>query len=125
MERARRPTTFADVAAEVIRRVPAGRVVTYGRVAALAGSPRAARLVVWVLNSSWRTKGLPWHRVVAAPGRIALKGEGFRLQRRLLRAEGVAVGPNGLIDLDRFGWPVQQTAGARRRTGKSETTEEN
>lgn len=111
------------MAAEVIRRVPAGRVITYGRVAALAGSPRAARLVVWVLNSSWRTRELPWHRVVAAPGRIALKGEGFSEQRRRLQAEGVAVGPDGTIDLDRFGWPAQQTASTRRRTGRCRATE--
>jgi methylated-DNA-protein-cysteine methyltransferase related protein len=71
----------------VILRIPRGKVSTYGAVARAAGFPGAARQVVWALRQS---HGLPWHRVIAAGGRIALPGElGFE-QRLRLEAEGVS-----------------------------------
>src|SRR5258708_24456680 len=56
----------------VIMKIPRGQVSTYGAIAKAAGFPGAARQVVWALRSA---RGLPWHRVVAAGGRIALPGE--------------------------------------------------
>jgi methylated-DNA-protein-cysteine methyltransferase-like protein len=71
---------------EAILRIPRGKVSTYGAVARAAGFPGAARQVVWALRQS---HGLPWHRVLAAGGRIALPGElGFE-QRMRLEQEGV------------------------------------
>ncbi len=70
----------------VILKIPRGKVSTYGAVARAAGYPGAARQVVWALRQS---RGLPWHRIIAAGGRIALPGElGFE-QRLRLEAEGV------------------------------------
>lgn len=100
----KRAATFADVAAAAIRAIPAGMVATYGQIAGLAGSPRAARQVVWLLNSSWQTRELPWHRLIASGGRIALKGTGAALQRKLLRQEGITVSRDGRVDMARFGW---------------------
>ncbi len=69
-----------------IRRVPRGKVATYGDVAYAAGFPGAARQVSWALHSS---KGLPWHRIIGSNGKILLGGElGFE-QRMRLQAEGV------------------------------------
>jgi methylated-DNA-protein-cysteine methyltransferase-like protein len=70
----------------VIRRVPRGKVITYGGVAEAAGFPRAARLTVWALQQG---EGLPWHRVVGAGGRIALPGAQGEEQRARLKMEGV------------------------------------
>jgi methylated-DNA-protein-cysteine methyltransferase related protein len=70
----------------VILKIPKGKVSTYGAVARAAGFPGAARQVVWALHKS---HGLPWHRVVAAGGRIALPGEAGMEQRFRLEAEGV------------------------------------
>ena len=70
----------------VVRRIPRGKVCTYGAVAAAAGSPGAARQVVWALHSS---RGLPWHRVVGAKGEIKLRGESALEQRFRLQSEGV------------------------------------
>ena len=70
----------------VILKIPRGKVSTYGAVARAAGFPGAARQVVWALRQSI---GLPWHRVVAAGGRIALPGENGFEQRLRLEAEGV------------------------------------
>jgi methylated-DNA-protein-cysteine methyltransferase related protein len=70
----------------VIRRIPRGKVSTYGAVARAAGFPGAARQVVRALRQA---HGLPWQRVVAAGGRIALPGERGLEQRFRLEAEGV------------------------------------
>jgi methylated-DNA-protein-cysteine methyltransferase related protein len=77
--------TAAKIRAAIMR-IPRGQVSSYGAVAAAAGLPRGARLVVRVLNQS---HGLPWHRVVAAGGRIALPGEHGLDQRFRLEMEGV------------------------------------
>lgn len=66
--------------------VPRGKVSTYGAIACAAGLPRGARLVVRVLRES---HGLPWHRIVAAGGRIATPGEHALDQRFRLEMEGV------------------------------------
>jgi methylated-DNA-protein-cysteine methyltransferase related protein len=71
---------------ETILKIPRGNVATYGAVAKAAGYPGAARQVVWALRQS---HGLPWHRVLAAGGRIALPGESGFEQRLRLEAEGV------------------------------------
>ncbi len=76
---------FKSMLAQV-RRVPRGKVVTYGDIAYAAGFPGAARQVAWALHSS---HGLPWHRVVGAGGRILLTGEAAFEQRMRLQAEGV------------------------------------
>ena len=75
---------------EVVRRVPPGRVTTYGAVAAALGSPRVARHVGWAL-AALHEPDVPWHRVVNAQGRISFKGDLARAgeQRRRLEAEGV------------------------------------
>jgi methylated-DNA-protein-cysteine methyltransferase related protein len=73
--------------------LPRGSVATYGGVAARAGLPRRARLVGHALRVAPPALGLPWHRVVAAGGRIAFPpgSAAHREQRRRLLAEGVAV----------------------------------
>jgi methylated-DNA-protein-cysteine methyltransferase-like protein len=88
-----------------IRKIPRGRVASYGSVAAIAGLRNGARQVVRVLHSSSEKEALPWHRLLRKDGRIALPaGEGFELQRALLENEGVEVSPEGRVDLGRFGW---------------------
>lgn len=71
----------------VVRTIPRGKVSSYGAVAKAAGFPGAARQVVWALRATY---GLPWHRVVAAGGRIALPGESGFEQRMRLQKEGVS-----------------------------------
>ena len=89
----------------LIKRIPRGRVATYGHIARLAGNPRGARHVVWALNSSSEKEKLPWHRVINSQGRISLKpGQGFELQKALLEDEGVRFDKNNKVDLDLYLW---------------------
>ena len=89
-----------------MRKIPRGKVATYGDVAKAAGSPGAARQVVWALKSG---SALPWHRVLGAGGWIRLGGEpGFEQQMRL-RQEGVAISGRGRIDLEIYGAKLRMT----------------
>ncbi|MDH4195922.1 MAG: MGMT family protein [Candidatus Aminicenantes bacterium] len=89
----------------VIKAIPRRKVASYGQIAALAGRPRAARQVAWVLHTSSDKERLPWHRVIGASGRISLKrGRGFAEQKRRLEAEGVRVSRAGAVDLARHLW---------------------
>ena len=92
-----------------VRRIPRGRVSTYGDVAQVAGLPRRARLVGTVLRQSPAERGLPWFRVINASGRSSLPdgSDAQRRQWRLLEAEGVEV-RKGRVDLQRFGWPSRE-----------------
>ena len=95
------PDSFTFRAAELIRSIPKGKVATYGQIAGMAGDPRGAREVVRVLHTQ---RNLPWHRVLAAGGRITLPGPGGALQRKLLEAEGVRFNADGTTPLPLYGW---------------------
>lgn len=100
--------TFTDRVKAALKKIPKGKVSTYGRIAAMAGNPRGARQVVRVLHACSEKDGLPWHRVVNGRGRIALaKGRGFELQKALLADEGVPCSTEGRIDLAVFLWPPE------------------
>ena len=88
-----------------VRKVPRGRVATYGQIAKLAGNPRASRAVVWILHSSSEAAHLPWHRIINAKGKIGFPPESLEFQRQCsrLEAEGIEVDLlSGRIDLKRY-----------------------
>ena len=82
---------FRQRVLRAVRRIPAGRVATYGDVAGLAGSPRAWRAVGNIMREC-RDPGTPCHRVIGAGGALGGYGGNLQLKRELLRAEGVEVG---------------------------------
>lgn len=94
----------------VVRRIPRGRVATYGEVATRAGLAGRARQVGYALHALSSGSRVPWHRVVNARGRISLRSRpGPELsQRILLEKEGVRFDAGGGIDLRRFGWGRKQ-----------------
>jgi methylated-DNA-protein-cysteine methyltransferase-like protein len=96
--------TFTKKVELILKNIPPGKVTSYGTIAALAGSPRAARQVVRILH---RTKNIPWHRVVNSRGVIAIKDhEGFQEQKMLLSMEGIESDLYGKIDLIKYQWRV-------------------
>jgi methylated-DNA-protein-cysteine methyltransferase-like protein len=102
--------SFFQRATVIIRKIPRGRVATYGQIAALAGNPRAARQIAWVLHTASEKKRLPWHRVVNRHGGISLpRYGGYEAQRALLAKERVKFDENERIDLQRFLWqPIRK-----------------
>lgn len=94
-------TLFTERVISIIQSIPAGKVMTYGQIAALAGNPRGARQVVRVLHSMSRKHQLPWHRVINAKGEIALADEMFS-QKDRLSSEGILFTNSGKIDLSLY-----------------------
>jgi methylated-DNA-protein-cysteine methyltransferase related protein len=91
----------------VVRRIPSGRVTTYGNVARVAGLPGHARQVGYALAALPSGTTVPWHRVINAQGRLSLERAGSSsgtTQRIRLVAEGIAVDASGRVSLARFGW---------------------
>jgi O-6-methylguanine DNA methyltransferase len=91
----------------VVRRIPPGRVATYGEVAQAAGRPRAARAVGNIMKAC-RRSDVPCHRVIAAGGRLGGYGGSEALKRALLAAEGITVSGTRIRDLDRVAWRPRQ-----------------
>ncbi len=100
----------------VVRRIPRGRVASYGQVAKAAGLPGHARLVGYALAALGDGRSVPWQRVINAQGRVSPRSmpEVDSLQRRLLEAEGVVFDVHGRVDLGRFRWRPKPRAGSAR-----------
>jgi len=90
----------------VVRRIPRGRVSTYGQIASLAGLPGHARQVGYALHALPDASRVPWHRVINAQGRVSPRADpGWDdVQRQLLEAEGVAFDDAGRVSLSRYAW---------------------
>ena len=89
----------------LVRRIPRGKVCTYGQLALFLGEARGARTVGWAMRAA--PQGLPWHRVINAQGHISEAGRDpadLDLQRALLASEGIRFDRRGRVDLARFGW---------------------
>lgn len=96
-------TTYEKIY-RVVRRIPRGRVSTYGDVAERAGLEGRARQVGYALHALPDGGGIPWHRVVNAQGEISPRSgsDSHELQRMLLEEEGVEFDGRGRIDLKRY-----------------------
>jgi len=91
---------FTQQVIDIIQAIPKGKVMTYGQIAASAGSPRGARQVVRILHTMSDKHDLPWHRVINAKGEIAITEDESRfLQKILLEEEGIKPNEAGRIDL--------------------------
>lgn len=98
-------TDFTRRIYEVVRAIPAGRVMSYGHVAALAGNPRGARGVGFALHRNPEPGVIPCHRVVFRDGQPSAPAtpRGPEVQRRLLEAEGVSFLADGRVDMEMCG----------------------
>ena len=96
---------FHETVISIIKKVPEGKVATYGQIAFLAGSSGAARQVSWILHSCSKKENLPWHRVINSRGSISLKhGYGYELQKTLLENEKIIFDEKDFIDLNLYLW---------------------
>jgi O-6-methylguanine DNA methyltransferase len=95
--------SFRDRVLATVRRIPPGRVATYGDIASLAGAPRAWRAVGTVMREC-RDAATPCHRVIGAGGGLGGYGGNLQMKRDLLRAEGLEVGPRRVRDFARVRW---------------------
>jgi len=104
-----RPENIHERIWSVVRKIPRGRVATYGQIAELAGLEGHARQAGYALHNLPERSDVPWHRVINARGEISPRsgGDSHELQRMLLESEGVAFDESGRVDLTRFQWSRQ------------------
>lgn len=102
---------FNDLAVIYTKKIPRNRVATYGQIAALCSSPRAARAVGWALHnlSEAELRAVPWHRVISKEGRVSTTcfDHAAHQQARLLKKEGISVkyrDGNYFVDLKKYLW---------------------
>jgi methylated-DNA-protein-cysteine methyltransferase-like protein len=111
------PVAYTDIY-KIVRRVPRGRVATYGQVAELAGIPGQARQVGYALHALPNGTTVPWHRVLNARGTLSLRRDsgGEITQRIRLEQEGVRFDAGGRIPLERLRWrPARRRTSSRSR----------
>ena len=104
MTRSEQKTSLYEIIYSAVRKIPRGRVATYGEIARLCGLREHARLVGYALHNLKPDSGVPWHRVINSQGRISLpKDNGtYEFQKKLLESEGIVfVGDK--IDLTKYG----------------------
>ena len=109
-------TLFRRRVLSAVRRIPPGRVATYGDIAELAGQPRAWRAVGNIMRDGGEP-GTPCHRVIGAGGALGGYGGNLQLKRELLRAEGVQVGVNRIRSFAQVRW-----SGGRDKSTKTRST---
>ncbi len=99
-------SNFYEAVYKVVRKIPRGSVMTYGQIATILGSPRAARAVGYAMRASGRKDDVPWQRVINSKGAISAKNEVERpmIQRMLLESEGVVFDENARCKLDTYQW---------------------
>jgi methylated-DNA-protein-cysteine methyltransferase-like protein len=99
----------------VVRRIPRGRVATYGQVAILARMPGRARQVGYALGALGPKSRVPWHRVINAKGEVSPRADPMYegLQRALLEAEGIRFDAASRVSFSRFGWRATPPQGRR------------
>lgn len=96
---------FKEKVIEIVKKIPAGKVVSYGQVACYIGAPRAAREVGWILNGIDTEKmQVPWWRVVNNSGRISIKGSEFSAddQKILLEKDGIEINSDFTFDIEKY-----------------------
>lgn len=100
------PENFYEAVYRLVRRIPRGRVMTYGQIATILGAPRAARAVGYAMRACSASSPVPWHRVINRMGGISSRGraEGALLQRDLLEEEGVVFDDEERCHLEQYRW---------------------
>lgn len=103
-------TNFFERVYEVTRKIPYGRVTSYGAIAKFLGAARSARMVGWAMNASHTMDDVPAHRVVNRKGLLTGKFhfDGTNLMQQLLENEGVKVIDNQIVDFDKYFWNPEE-----------------
>lgn len=101
-------SAFTEKVIHIISNIPKGKVLSYGMIATLAGSPRGARQVVRILHTQSKKYNLPWHRVVNSKGKISINDPMFYdKQKFLLESEGIIFSRDDKIDFNKYFWQIE------------------
>lgn len=101
----------------LVKKIPRGRITTYGTLAKKLRLPGGARAVGYAMAATPRGRGIPWHRVMGAGGKVRMPEPHASLQRKLLESEGVVFAGVG-VDIEEYGWAPSSSKVASRKKGK-------
>jgi methylated-DNA-protein-cysteine methyltransferase related protein len=105
-----------DPVYNLVKKIPRGRVTTYGALAKALRLRGGARVAGYAMAGCPGGKGIPWHRVIGAGGRLLIREPHASLQRRLLETEGVAVGDGKRVNMKEYGWvPIKVQTKSKAR----------
>lgn len=107
-----------------VKKIPRGRVMTYGAVARALRLRGGARAAGYAMAAAPNGRGIPWHRVLGAGGRIRVPDSHASLQRRLLETEGVAF-HGGVLDLEIYGWEPTKRKVRKRKSLRKRARKKN
>ena len=101
---------FFERVYEVVKKIPYGRVTSYGAIAKFLGAARSARMVGWAMNASHSMEDVPAHRVVNRKGLLTGKFhfDGTNLMQQLLENEGIKVVDNQIVDFEKIFWHPEE-----------------
>jgi methylated-DNA-protein-cysteine methyltransferase-like protein len=105
----------------VVKQIPRGRVTTYGAIAKVIREPGGARVVGYAMSATPAGRGIPWHRVLSAGGKIRMPEPHASKQRRLLASEGIEVGLHS-INMKIYGWEPKRRKSKKKKASKKKTT---
>jgi methylated-DNA-protein-cysteine methyltransferase-like protein len=115
---AKKQTKSWDAVYKLVKKIPRGRVTTYGELAKKLRLPGGARVAGYAMAGCPSGRGIPWHRVVGAGGRLLIREPYASLQRKLLETEGVSLAGTR-VDMKRHSWIAKRKPAAVRKRAKS------
>ncbi len=98
--------TFFEQVYDIVEKIPAGYILTYGDIAKMLGRPRMARFVGFAMSAVCETDNRPWHRVVFSGGRL-WDGQWGKVQHDMLASEGVGFTKDGKADIEKYRWHIE------------------
>ena len=101
-----------DTVYRLVKQIPRGRVTTYGEIARAVKVRGGARVVGYAMAATPRGRGIPWHRVVGAGGKLIIREPFGSLQRKMLEAEGVEIS-GARINYKKYGWKPRRAKGRK------------
>jgi methylated-DNA-protein-cysteine methyltransferase-like protein len=107
-----------DVVYKLVKKIPRGRVITYGELAKKLRLPGGARVAGYAMAACPNGRGIPWHRVVGAGGRLLIREPYASLQRKLLETEGISLA-GARVDMNRCSWLAKRKPAAARKRRKA------
>lgn len=99
-------TPFTKAVLKMVKKIPRGKVASYGQIAKISGNPGGSRGVAWILHACAKKYKLPWQRVINSQGKISFdkSTKEYKLQKQLLEKEGILFSEAGVVNFKKFQW---------------------
>jgi methylated-DNA-protein-cysteine methyltransferase-like protein len=113
-------TPFTKAVLKMVKKIPRGKVATYGQIAKISGNAGGSRGVAWILHACAKKYKLPWQRVINSQGKISFPKltKEYKTQKRLLEKEGIQFSDAGTVNFKKFQWS-KKTAPPKKRSPAS------